>query len=179
MYKFLRKFWGLFHIEGSFKITEDEPSKAELKVLHSAIKKVAHDIDQLSLNTSVSTFMITVNELVAMKCNKRSILEPLTIILSPFAPHLCEELWSLMGHADTIVYADYPTLNESYLVEDSIEYPISVNGKMRVKLSFAADATPAEVEAGALANDVIQKWLDGKSPRKVIVVPKKIVNIVV
>lgn len=179
VYKFLRKFWGLFHMDGQFKITEDEPSKAELKVLHTAIKKVAHDIDQLSLNTSVSTFMITVNELVAMKCNKRSILEPLTIILSPFAPHLCEELWSLMGHADTIVYADYPTLNEYYLVEDSIEYPVSVNGKMRVKLSFAADATPAEVEAGALANDVILKWLEGKSPRKVIVVPKKIVNIVV
>ena len=179
VYKFLRKFWSLFHSGGSLNISEDEPTKDELKVLHGAIKKIAEDVDRLSLNTSVSTFMIAVNELSSLKCNKRSILEPLTIALSSFAPHISEELWHLLGHDSSIVDASYPSFDEKYLVEDSIEYPVSVNGKMRAKISFPADASKEEIEKGALTNETIQKWMDGKEPRKVIVVPKKIVNIVV
>ncbi|MEQ8628018.1 class I tRNA ligase family protein [Ekhidna sp.] len=179
VYKFLRKFWSLFHNGDTFSVTEDEPTKDELKVLHGTIKKIAEDAERLSLNTSVSTFMIAVNELSSLKCNKRSILEPMTIILSPFAPHIAEELWHLLGHESSVVDADYPAFEEKYLVEDSIEYPVSVNGKMRAKISFSADASKEEIEAGALANETIQKWMDGKDPRKVIVVPKKIVNIVV
>lgn len=179
VYKFLRKFWSLFHDGDSFSISEEEPTKEELKVLHGTIKKVADDAEKLSLNTSVSTFMIAVNELSSMKCNKRAILEPMTIILSPFAPHIAEELWHLLGHETSVVDADYPAFEEMYLIEDSIEYPVSVNGKMRAKISFPADASKEEVESGALSNETIQKWMDGKEPRKVIVVPKKIVNIVV
>lgn len=179
VFKFLKKFWSLFHADEHFSLSNDAPTKEELKVLHSAIKKIAYDAEHLSLNTSVSTFMITVNELASLKCHKRAILEPLTIMLSPFAPHIAEELWSLMGHTTSVVDAAFPELDESYLVEDTIEYPISVNGKMRVKISFAADASKEEVEKEALANEIIQKWMDGKAPRKVIVVPKKIVNIVV
>lgn len=179
VYKFLRKFWSLFHDGDTFSISEEKPTKEELKVLHGTIKKVADDAEKLSLNTSVSTFMIAVNELSSMKCNKRAILEPMTIILSPFAPHIAEELWHLLGHETSVVDAAYPAFEEKYLVEDSIEYPVSVNGKMRAKISFAADASKEEVESGALANETIQKWMDGKEPRKVIVVPKKIVNIVV
>ncbi|WP_420318786.1 leucine--tRNA ligase [Ekhidna sp.] len=179
VYKFLRKFWMLFHEGDSFKVSDEAPTKDELKVLHGTIKKVAEDVERLSLNTSVSTFMIAVNELSALKCNKRAILEPMTIILSPFAPHIAEELWHLLGNEGTVVDAQFPTYEEKYLVEDSIEYPVSVNGKMRAKISFPADASKEEVESGALSNDTIQKWMDGKDPKKVIVVPKKIVNIVV
>lgn len=179
VYKFLRKFWSLFHEGDTFKVSEEQPTKDELKVLHGTIKKVAEDAERLSLNTSVSTFMIAVNELSSLKCNKRAILELMTIILSPFAPHIAEELWYLLGHDSSVVDAGYPKFEEKYLVEDSIEYPVSVNGKMRAKISFPADASKEDVEAGALANETIQKWMDGKDPRKVIVVPKKIVNIVV
>ena len=210
VYKFLRKFWSLFHQGDTFNVTDEEPTQQELKVLHGTIKKVAEDADRLSLNTSVSTFMIAVNELSGLKCNKRSILEQMTIILSPFAPHITEELWHLLGHKTSVVDAcvlvhvsllfiiylcqnffvikshdqiqlqiGRPIFNEKYLIEDSIEYPVSVNGKMRAKISFSADASKEEIEAGALANETIQKWLDGKDPSKVIVVPKKIVNIVV
>ncbi|WP_370090426.1 leucine--tRNA ligase [Ekhidna sp.] len=179
VYKFLRKFWSLFHEEDTFKVSDEQPTKDELKVLHGTIKKVSEDVDRLSLNTSVSTFMIAVNELSSLKCNKRAILEPMTVILSPFAPHIAEELWHKLGNQTSVVDASYPKFEEQYLVEDSIEYPVSVNGKMRAKISFPADASKEEVEAGALANETIQKWMDGKDPRKVIVVPKKIVNIVV
>ncbi|WP_425391338.1 leucine--tRNA ligase [Ekhidna sp.] len=179
VYKFLRKFWSLFHEGDTFKVSDEVPTKDELKVLHGTIKKVAEDAERLSLNTSVSTFMIAVNELSSLKCNKRAILEPMTIILSPFAPHITEELWHQLGNDGTVVDAQYPKYNEKYLIEDSIEYPVSVNGKMRAKISFPADAGREEVEKGALANETIQKWMDGKDPKKVIVVPKKIVNIVV
>ncbi len=179
VYKFLRKFWGLFHINNTFNVSDEDATKEELKVLHATLKKVQEDIDNLSLNTSVSTFMIAANELSSAKCNKRSILEPLTIALSPFAPHIAEELWHLLGHSTSVVDANFPKYEEKYLVEDSIEYPVSVNGKMRAKISFPADATKEFIEEEALKNDAIQKWMDGKEPRKVIVVPKKIVNIVV
>lgn len=179
VFKFLRKFWALFHEGDSFSVNEDEPTNAELKVLHQVIKKIEDDVENLSLNTSVSTFMIAVNELASLKCNKRSILEPLTVTLAPFAPHLAEEIWQLIGHNESIVDASYPIFDEQYLQEDSFEYPVSINGKMRVKLSFATDAPTNEIEASVLANDVVQKWMDGKSAKKVIVVPKKIVNVVV
>lgn len=179
VYKFLRKFWSLFHDGDTFNVTDDEPTKDELKVLHGTIRKIAEDAERLSLNTSVSTFMIATNELSSLKCNKREILEPMTIILSPFAPHIAEELWYLLGHDSSVVDASYPSFEEKYLVEDSIEYPVSVNGKMRAKINFPAEASKEEIEAGALANETIRKWTEGKEPRKVIVVPKKIVNIVV
>ncbi|GAB4239309.1 MAG: leucine--tRNA ligase [Ekhidna sp.] len=179
VFKFLRKFWTLFHEGDDFIVSDDAPTNDELKVLHGTIKKVAEDADRLSLNTSVSTFMIAVNELLALKCNKRAILEPLTVVLSPFAPHISDELWSLLGHQGSIVDATYPEFDQKYLTEDTIEYPISVNGKMRAKIPFPADAGKETIEAGALANETIQKWMDGKAPKKVIVVPKKIVNIVV
>ena len=179
VFKFLRKFWALFHEGDAFNVSDEDPTKDDLKVLHSTIKKIGEDVEKLSLNTSVSTFMIAVNELSSLKCNKRAILEPLTTILSPFAPHIAEELWHLLGYDSSVVDAKYPAFDEKHLTEDSIEYPVSVNGKMRAKISFATDASKEEIEAGALADETIQKWLNGKAPRKVIVVPKKIVNIVV
>ena len=179
VYKFLRKFWSLFHDRNTFHISEDEPTKDELKILHNTIKKVAKDAENLSLNTSVSTFMIAVNRLSALKCNKRAILEPLTICLSPFAPHIAEELWHLSGHDTLVVDAGYPKFEEQYLVENSFEYPVSVNGKMRVRISFPTDTSKEDIEKGALVNEVVQKWLDDKKPQKVIVVLGKVVNIVV
>lgn len=179
VYKFLKKYWNLFHQTESFAVSEEEPTKEEYKVLFSTIKKVKEDAERLSLNTSVSTFMIAVNELNSLKSNKRAILEPLTIVLSPFAPHITEEVWRLLGHTDSITKATYPEVIESYLQEDSFEYPISINGKMRVKISFAANASKETIEEEALKNEVVMKWMDGKPARKVIVVPNKIVNIVV
>ena len=179
VFKFLRKFWSLFHDRDEFKISDGEPTKEEFKILHGTIKKIAEDAESLSLNTSVSTFMIAVNELSSLKCNKRAILEPMTIILSPFAPHISEELWHLLGNNTSVVDADFPKFEEKYLKEDVFEYPVMVNGKMRAKIQFSADASKEEIEAGALADEKVQKWLEGKTPKKVIVVPKKIVNVVV
>ncbi|MBO3698446.1 leucine--tRNA ligase [Roseivirga sp. E12] len=178
--KFLRKLWRLFHDEqGNLNLSDAEPSKDELKSLHKAIKKAQEDIERYSFNTSVSTFMICVNELSALKCNNESILKDLIVIISPYAPHITEELWSLLGHEESIINADYPTFDPAYLVEDSIEYPVMVNGKMRAKIQLGADLGKDEIEAAALANENVQKWLEGKTPKKVIVVPKKIVNLVV
>ena len=179
VYKFLRKFWNLFHANDSFKTIEDEASKAELKVLHGLIKKVADDCESLSLNTSVSAFMIAVNELSSSGCHKKAILEPMVILLSPFAPHMAEELWHQLGHTTSVVDAPYPVFDAKYLQEDTIEYPVMVNGKMRAKIQFPADAAKEEIEKGAIADEKVQKWLDGKPPKKIIVVPKKIVNVVV
>ena len=179
VFKFLRKFWGLFHSEDTFSVSDQEPTKEELKVLHGTLKKVAEDIDKLSLNTSVSTFMIAVNELSSLKCDKRSILEPLTIALAPFAPHISEELWQLLGHEDSIIKAAYPSFDEKYLKEDAFEYPVSINGKMRVKLNFPIEASKESIEEEVLKNEIVMKWMDGKPPKKVIIVSKKIVNVVV
>lgn len=178
--KFLRKLWRLFHDEqGNLNLSDTQPSKDELKSLHKAIKKAQEDVERYSFNTSVSTFMICVNELSALNCNNRSILEGLTVIISPYAPHITEELWSLLGHQDSVINAAYPEFNAAYLIEDSIEYPVMVNGKMRTKIKLAADLSKEEIEAAALADEKVQKWLEGKTPKKVIVVPKKIVNLVV
>lgn len=180
VHKFLRKFWRLFFDNsGAFSISEDKPTNDEQKVLHKAIKKVEEDIENLSLNTSVSTLMIAVNELTSLKCNKREILEKLVVILSPFAPHISEELWNKLGHQGGISTSDYPVFENSYLVENSHEYPISINGKVRAKVSFPVDKNPKEIEEEVLANEIVMKWTEGKPPKKVIIVPKRIINIVI
>jgi leucyl-tRNA synthetase len=178
--KFLRKLWSLFFdYEGNFIVTQEKAKAEEHKVLHKTIQKVERDIENLSFNTSVSEFMICVNSLNQLKCHKKEILEKLLVVLSPFAPHISEELWEKLGNKQSVIYAPYPEFNEAFIKEDECEYPIMVNGKMRTKIKLPLDKNPKEIEAEALKNEIVKKWLDGKSPKKVIVVPKKIVNIVV
>ncbi|MEP1792261.1 leucine--tRNA ligase [Reichenbachiella sp.] len=180
VFKFLRKFWRLFHNESDdFVVSNDTPTKEEQKIIHRTIKKVEEDINNLSLNTSVSTLMIAVNELTALKCNKREVLEKLVIALSPFAPHTSEELWEQLGHSGGVSLAKYPDFNESYLTESTHEYPISINGKVRAKIAFAIDKPKDEIEAEVLSHDLVKKWTDGKPPKKIIIVPKRIINVVV
>ncbi|WP_456459347.1 leucine--tRNA ligase [Reichenbachiella sp.] len=180
VYKFLRKFWRLFHQnEENFSVSDDKPSAEEQKIIHRTIKKVEEDINNLSLNTSVSTLMIAVNELTTLKCNKREVLEKLTIALSPFAPHLAEELWEQLGHAGGVSVAQFPAFDESFLTESTHEYPISINGKVRAKIAFAIDKPKEEIEAEVLAHEAVVKWTEGKPPKKVIIVPKRIINVVV
>ncbi|MBL6449539.1 leucine--tRNA ligase [Fulvivirga sp. 29W222] len=180
VFKFLRKLWNLFHNNNdSFEVSDAEPTKEELKVLHKTIKKAQEDIERYSFNTSVSEFMICVNELSTLKCNKRAILEQLIIVVAPYAPHIAEELWHKLGHETSITVAAYPMYDENYLTESQHEYPVSVNGKMRAKMSFPTDMPREDIEKQVLASEAIQKWLEGKSPKKVIVVPKKIVNVVI
>jgi leucyl-tRNA synthetase len=179
VYKFLRRFWSLFHEStGNFTVSDDEPSREELKVLHKTLKKIEDDIDRFSFNTSVSESMICVNELTSLKSNKRAILEPLVIALSPFAPHIAEELWEKLGHTDTILNATFPTYDAQYLVENSFEYPISINGKVRIKMNFALDMPKDDIEKIVMASEAVQKYTEGKPPKKVIIVPGKIVNVV-
>ncbi len=172
---FLKKLWRLC-VNG---ISEDAPTKAELKTLHATIKKITEDIDRFSFNTSVSNFMICVNELTDLKCNKRSVLEPLIILISPYAPHITEELWSILGHKQSIAFEKFPEFNPAFLVEDNFNYPVSFNGKMRFNIELPTTLSPAEIEKIVLEHENSQKYLEGKTPKKVIVVPKKIVNIVV
>jgi leucyl-tRNA synthetase len=179
VYGFLKKFWNLYFNEDTFEVSEEEPTKAEYKVLHTLIKKVVYDIENFSFNTSVSSFMIAVNELQKLKCNKRNILEPLAVIVSPYAPHICEEVWNLLGNNSSIEFEKFPILNEDYLIEDEIEYPVSVNGKMKFKISLPATLSAKEVEDLVLQNEKMGALLEGKTPKKIIVVPKKIVNIVI
>ncbi len=179
VYKFLRRFWNLFHDNlGNWNVVDAEPTKAELKALHKVIKKVEYDVEHFSFNTSVSEFMICANELSSLKCNKRAILESLTIVLASYAPHITEELWEKLGHADSIINATYPIFKEEYLKENDFEYPISINGKVRAKMNFALDMPIADMEKIVLASEAVQKWTEGKVPKKVIIVPGKIVNIV-
>ena len=178
VHRFLKKFWGLYTEGESFCITEDEPTAEELKTLHKTIKKITFDIENFSFNTSVSAFMICVNELTSAKCRKRAILEPLAILIAPYAPHIAEEVWSAMGHETSICNAEFPICNESYLVESNTKYPISFNGKVRFTMELPADMSKEDVEKTVLANEQTAKYLDGKAPKKVIVVPNKIVNIV-
>ena len=179
-HRFLRKMWGVFFDKNdNLAITDEEPTKEELKSLHKLIKKTTEDIPAFSYNTTVSAFMICLNELTALKCNKKAILEKFVVVLSPFAPHICEELWEIMGNTTTICDAEWPAYNEEYLKEDTVKYTISFNGKARFTLDFAADATNADIEATVLANENSQKYIDGKPIKKVIIVPKKIVNIVI
>jgi leucyl-tRNA synthetase len=180
VFKFLRKFWRLFHNDAlEFKVSDAEPSKAELKALHKIIKKVQDDVERFSFNTSVSSFMIAVNELTELKCNKRAILQELVIVLSSYAPHITEELWSLLGNKESLSFAAYPTFNPSYMVEDEFSYPISVNGKTRLNLNLSLTLEAAVIEELVLADEQVQKYLEGKTPKKVIVVKGRIVNIVI
>ncbi len=178
VHRFLKKLWNLYWVGDSVKVTDEAASKDELKSLHKLIKKVTADIENFSFNTSVSAFMICVNELTSLATNKREILKPLLILLSPYAPHIAEELWHAIGEAGSVVTAEWPELNEAYLVEDNFTYPVSFNGKTRFMFSLPATLTPHEVEAAVLSAPEAEKWLEGKTPRKVIVVPKRIVNIV-
>ncbi|MFT4855700.1 MAG: leucyl-tRNA synthetase [Algoriphagus sp.] len=180
VYKFLRKLWNLYHTQtGEFKVSEEIPSKEEFKTLHKTIKKMEEDMSNHSFNTSVSSFMICVNELTALKCNKHGILEPLAILVSPYAPHIAEELWSLLGHSTSITEATFPEFKEEYLVESNFEYPIMINGKMRAKLNLPLSLTKEEIEKEIMSNETVQKWLEDNAPKKVIIVPGKIVNLVI
>jgi len=177
---FLRKLWRLFHdADGNFSVSDGTPSKDTLKILHKTINKVAEDIENFSFNTTVSTFMVCVNELTAQKCNNRSILEPLVILISSYAPHIAEELWEQLGHTDGVTYQEFPAFDASYLVESSHMYPVSFNGKMRFKVEYALDMDKSEIEKQILVHEKAVHYLAGKTPKKVIVVPKKIINIVV
>jgi leucyl-tRNA synthetase len=180
-FNFLRKFWRLFIDEnGKWLVTDEAPTAAELKVLHRTIRKVEEDIERMAFNTVVSTFMIAVNELSALKCSKRAILEEFVVLLSPFAPHLSEELWAQLGHEPgTAAFAEFPKFNPLYVVESSFEYPVQINGKVRTTIPFSLDTAPADIEREVLANETVRKWLEGKTPKKVVVVPKRIVNVVV
>ena len=178
VYGFLKKFYNLYFDGDTFSVSDEEPTKAELKVLHTLIKKFTFDIQNFSFNTSVSQFMIAVNELQKLKCNKRAILEPLAVIISPYAPHICEELWEKLGNNTSIEFEKLPELNEAYLVEDEINYPVSFNGKMKFTLALAADLDAKQIEEIAMSNEKVQEILAGATPKKIIIVPKKIINIV-
>ncbi|MCU4162689.1 leucine--tRNA ligase [Carboxylicivirga caseinilyticus] len=179
VHKFLKKTWRLFYNSDQLAVSNDKATPDELKVLHRTIKKITDDVERFSFNTCVSAFMICVNDLNDLKCNKREILEPLLALLAPFAPHISEELWSQLGNTTSVVDAQWPELNESHLVESTVTYPVSFNGKMRFKIDLPADMNPKQVEEAVLAHQSAAKWIEGKTIRKVIVVPKKIINIVV
>ena len=179
-FRFLRKAWMLFYPQnGELAVTDAAPSKENLKTLHKLIKKVTEDIEVFSYNTSVPAFMIAVSELAQQKCQSRQVLETLIALLAPFAPHMAEELWHALGHSTTVCDAPWPTYDEKYLKEDSQTLSVSFNGKTRFTLTFPADASKADIEKTTLASDAAQKYLEGKTVVKVIVVPGRIVNIVI
>ncbi len=178
VHRFLRRFWRLFHKERQFEVSNDKATPSELKVLHKLIKKVQDDIENFSFNTSVSAFMIAVNDLYDLGCTKREILEPMVILLAPFAPHMTEELWNKLGNKDSVSKASFPDYVHEFTVEDIFEYPVSFNGKLRYKLTLSTSLSAQEVEKAARENENTQKYLAGASIKKIIVVPKKIINIV-
>ncbi|MFT5156892.1 MAG: leucyl-tRNA synthetase [Bacteroidia bacterium] len=180
VYRFLRKVWKLYiDQDGNPALNNDPASKASLKTLHATIKKISEDIEKMSLNTCVSTFMIAINEFQSQNCNNRQVLEDYLVLLSPFAPHISEELWEAIGHNQTIADANWPKFDANYLLEDSKVYPISINGKTRAQLELSLSLSKEEIEQAALANEMVIKWLEGKLPKKVIVVPGRIINIVI
>lgn len=178
VHNFLKKLWKLYHNSEEFLVSDEKASPESLKTFHKTIKKVTEDIEEFSFNTSVSTFMICVNELAAQKCTSREVLEPLTVLISPYAPHIAEELWSLMGNKESIATANYPQFEEKFLVESTKTYPVSFNGKMRFTLDLSLDLSKDEIEKAVMEDERTQKQLDGRTPKKVIIVPGKIVNIV-
>ena len=178
VYNFLRKLWRLYFSDNGWQVTDEAPTAEMLKALHKTIKKVNEDIENFSFNTSVSQFMICVNELSSLKCHHKAILEPLAVLVAPFAPHIAEELWKRLGNAESITYAAYPIHEEKYLQEDSKEYPVSFNGKVRFKRAFPTDMPIAEIEQAILADPQTAEQLQGKAPKKIIVVPNRIINIV-
>lgn len=180
VFRFMRKLWRLFHDENNkFRVTDDAPTAAELKIIHGTIKKIKDDIERFSFNTGVSNFMICVNELHELKCYKRQVLELLVRVISPYAPHIAEELWHLLGHNESIALAAFPDYNEQYLIENNFEYPVSFNGRMRFKVEFPLSMPKEEIEKTILQNEQSKKWLEGKRVQKVVVVPGKIINVVV
>ncbi|MGN0036936.1 MAG: leucine--tRNA ligase [Bacteroidaceae bacterium] len=179
VHRFIKKLWNLFYSrKDEFLVNDNEPTKDELKSIHKLIKKVTADIEAFSYNTSVSAFMICVNELTALKCSKKEVLKPLVVLLAPFAPHIGEELWETLGGEGSVCDAKWPECNEEYLREDSVRYTISFNGKARFTLDFAADADNDSIQSTVLGHEESQKWMEGRTPKKVIIVPKKIVNVV-
>ena len=180
VYRFLRKFWRLFHdFDNNFILSDESATREELKILHKTIQKVESDNERFSFNTAVSAFMICTNELSEKKCNKREILEPLVVLLSAYAPHIAEELWHLMGNTNSITFANYPVLDPSILIDSTFNYPVSFNGKTRFFKEYPIEYTSTQIEEEVLSSEEAQKWIEGKSIKKVIVVPKKIINIVV
>ena len=177
-FRFLKKFWGLYNSAEASKVTDAEPTADNLKTLHKLIKKVTGDIEGFSYNTAISAFMIAVGELQQQKCSAKAILSPLAVLIAPFAPHIAEELWHQLGNTTTVCDAAWPKFEEKYLVESTIKYPVQIGGKMRFTIDLPADMTPADVQATVLAHPDAQKWINGATPKKVIVVPKKIVNVV-
>jgi len=178
VHRFLKKLWALIYKDDKLLLNNELPTDEELKTLHKTIKKISQDIENFSFNTSISAFMICVNELSASKCSKKAIIEPLSIIIAPFAPHIAEEIYHLCGNATTVFNTKFPDYDEKYLVENLVKYPISFNGKVRFTLELPADMPSVDVEETALKNEQTQKWLEGKNIKKIIVVPKKIVNVV-
>ena len=178
VHSFLKKFWSLFFKDGLLNVSEGEPSKESLKSLHKTIKKITEDIEKLSLNTCISSFMICVNELSSMSCNNREILKELLILISPFAPHFAEELWSQLGHKESIVDQVYPEYNEKYLVETEKLYPVSFNGKTKFTINLPLDLSNKEIEDAVLSFEKTKSILNNLKPKKIIVVPGKIINIV-
>ena len=176
---FLKKLWRLFFQNSEIFVSDDNPSKGELRTLHKTIKKITEDIERFSFNTSVSNFMICVNELTEVKCNKRVILEPLLILISPYAPHISEELWNIIGHKESISLEKFPICQEEFLINDSFNYPISFNGKMRLNIELPANLTIEEIEKEVMNRSDVKKYLEDKAPKKIIIVPNKIVNIVI
>ena len=178
VYNFLRKLWRLYFNDNGWQVTDEAPTPEMLKALHKTIKKVNEDIENFSFNTSVSQFMICVNELSSLKCHHRDVLAPLAVLVAPFAPHIAEELWKRLGNTESVTYASYPVHEDKYLQEDSKEYPVSFNGKVRFKRAYATSMTPAEIEQAILADPQTAEQLQGNTPKKVIVVPNRIINIV-
>jgi leucyl-tRNA synthetase len=176
---FLRKFWGLFFEGEIFRVFDDAPTREELRILHTCIKKVTDDIERMSMNTCVSHFMIATNELRRVTCAKRAVLEPIVVLIAPFGPHIAEELWHRLGHESSVCDAAWPLHNEEYLKTATKEFPIQINGKLRASIELPTDVTAADAEKAALALEQIQKWLEGQTPKKVVFVPGRMINVVV
>jgi leucyl-tRNA synthetase len=180
VHRFLKKFWRLFYDETKgLIVTNDQPTAEELKVLHNAIRKIENDTERFSFNTAVSSFMIATNEFTDLKTHKRALLEPLLILLTPYAPHIAEELFKQLGNTSSVLEAPYPIFEEKYVKESSKAYPVAINGKTRTELTLALDATQQQVEELVLQDEIVKKWLEGKAPKKVIYVKNKMINVVV
>ncbi|MEN9685911.1 MAG: hypothetical protein RLZZ28_1697, partial [Bacteroidota bacterium] len=180
VHRFLKKLWRLFFDEIKGKVwNEEKATAAELKILHRTIKKIEEDTERYSFNTAVSAFMICVNELTDLKCSKQELLEPLLVLLAPYAPHITEELWHALGKQSSILDAAFPVFEAKHVTESSKEYPVSINGRVRTNLNISLEATPEEVEALVMANELVQKWMEGKPLKKFIFVKGKMINVVV
>jgi leucyl-tRNA synthetase len=180
VHRFLKKFWRLFNDEQKgWIVTSEAATDAERKIVHKTIKKISQDTDKFAFNTAVSQFMICVNELTELNCHKQEILEPLVRLICPYAPHMAEALWHSLGNESTVIHAAFPTWDEQYTTENSKLYPVAINGKTRIEMEFALDASEENIQAAVLGNETVQKWLEGKTPKKVIFVKGRMINVVV